>query len=251
MAELHPERAIVPIVRSGPKYAVSQLLGTAFCLKTQSRHIWVTARHVFEMSPLSEGEKYAIAFRNESSIRVLEVGQVSLSPTYDLATFDIEGFDEAQPLRLASQDPHLNSDVLAYEYSQTRIEKSTDGKLRVSFEPYSHKGHTVRRFTSDYPEPVPTPSCLVSFPALQGASGAPLLCGTQSRAEIVVVGMLVANLERELMPAQTVRLEEGGRVIEETKYFLPLGKGFSHAGLELALNSLNVVYESANEPCGA
>ena len=69
-------------------------------------------------------------------------------------------------------------------------------------------------------------------------------------SEIVVAGMLVANVERELMPAQTVRLEENGRVVEETKYFLPLGKAFSHQGLVEGLRSLNISFESSDELSG-
>ena len=42
--------------------------------------------------------------------------------------------------------------------------------------------------------------------------------------KIRVTGILVANQERHLLPAQIVRIEEGPEFSEETRYFLPYGK---------------------------
>jgi len=59
-----------------------------------------------------------------------------------------------------------------------------------------------------------------SFPALQGASGAPVLLNL----DFSVVGMLVANVERHLLPAQIVRIEDGPATSEETRYYMPFGQ---------------------------
>jgi len=45
-----------------------------------------------------------------------------------------------------------------------------------------------------------------------------------SEKNICVTGILVANQEQHLLPAQVVRIEEESGSVEETKYFLPLGK---------------------------
>jgi hypothetical protein len=69
-----------------------------------------------------------------------------------------------------------------------------------------------------------------SFPALQGASGAPIL----RARDFAVVGMLVANHERHLLPAQVVRIETNNEALEETRYLLPVGKAIeAHFVLEV------------------
>jgi hypothetical protein len=56
----------------------------------------------------------------------------------------------------------------------------------------------------------------LSYPALKGASGAPVFL----EHGLAVVGVIVANHERELMPAQILRaVGEDGALIEEARYF--------------------------------
>jgi len=60
----------------------------------------------------------------------------------------------------------------------------------------------------------------VSFPALRGASGAPVLINSSFRA----IGMLVGNMSYHLLPSQIETItNEDGKIVEETKYMLPLG----------------------------
>jgi hypothetical protein len=60
----------------------------------------------------------------------------------------------------------------------------------------------------------------LSYPALKGASGAPVFFETSQR----IVGVIVANLERELLPAQVLSAyREDGSKSEEISYFLPNG----------------------------
>lgn len=206
--------------------------------------MWITAAHVFANNPIGPGENYAIVIREGDLLAVREASDIRLSNRFDMAAFAAASLASV-PIRLAQSEPALNADLLSYEYSGTRFIRQPDGKLNVHFEPNSHKGHTVRRYISDYPERFPTPSCLVSFPALQGASGAPLLTFAAPSHEFAIAGMLVANLEAELLPAQVVRIEDEKGRLEEIKYFLPHGKAISQAGLVASLNELRVVYEMA------
>ena len=58
----------------------------------------------------------------------------------------------------------------------------------------------------------------LSFPALKGASGAPVL----SNASFELLGVVKANVSYELLPAQIESIQdEAGVVTEETKFFLP------------------------------
>lgn len=123
-----------------------------------------------------------------------------------------------EALKLTPQLLPLTDDVVALEYSSTRFERR-DGAIHVHFEPMSHKGNLMRSYVSDFPGWKPTRVWDTSFPALQGASGAPVV----ALRGMGVVGMLIANRERHLIPAQIARIESGGGLVEETRYFLPTG----------------------------
>jgi len=149
---------------------------------------------------------------------------VHLSSKFDIAACPIGELPRVVPLQFSAEEPALNDDIFTFKYSSTRFEKNpTTGKTNISFEPYSHKGNIVRSYNSLYPESIPTPSFLTSFPALQGASGAPVLFSSTGK-NICITGMLIANIERHLLPAQVVRIEDEKGFVEETKYFLPFGK---------------------------
>ena len=54
---------------------------------------------------------------------------------------------------------------------------------------------------SNYPEPIPTHILELSFPAMKGARGAPVIkAGTGN-----VVGMVIENREQELLTTKTTR----------------------------------------------
>lgn len=243
-AELKPERAVVPIVRYAPTKPISELLGTGFFVgKGDALHV-VTAKHVFEGSPLNEEEKYALAFNDGKGIGIIAISQIRAAVDFDVAVCSVEKslMPLAVPLSIATADPPLNHDVFSYEYSSTRIER-TDTGFHVSFEPHTHKGNIVRSYVSKFPEPVATASVLTSYPALQGASGAPVIYGSQSKKSFAVAGMLVANSERHLLPAQVVKIEDGPEYKETTSYFLPYGKALSWSVLAECLLGMAVPFQ--------
>ena len=197
--ELKPERAIVPIVRATKAMPIIEVLGTGFFVGNDSALHVITAKHVITDNPLSGDEKYAIVFNNGQSIKILATLHIRVAVDYDIAACRVDrtDFPDAVLLAIGRRDPSLNEDLFSYEYSSTRIER-TPGHTHVCFEPYAHKGHIVRSFDSTYPEKVKTASYLTSFPALQGASGAPLIAATLSKKSFAVVGVTVANVEMHL-----------------------------------------------------
>lgn len=243
-AELRPDRAIVPIVRYASDKPISELLGTGFFVGTDDALHVVTARHVFEGAALADAEKYALVFNDGKGIGVISISQVRVALDFDVAICSVERslLPSAVPLPIATTDPPLNHDVFSYEYSSTRIEKTATG-FHVSFEPYAHKGNVVRTYLSTFPEKLPTASLLTSFPALQGASGAPVICGSQNKKHFAVAGMLVANAERHLLPAQVVSIEVGPEYKETTSYFLPYGKALSWSVLTDCLVGMKVPFQ--------
>lgn len=249
---LKPERAIVPIVRYTPDRIISQILGTGFFvgLGHPDAASLVTAKHVIADSPLASTEKYAIVLPDERGIAIIAISQIRVAADFDVAVCTIEQslLKSAVRLALASADPALNDDVFSYEYSSTRIEKTATG-YHVSLEPYAHKGNIVRSYFSTYPEKIKTPCLLTSYPALQGASGAPVIASMSrpSGKQFAVVGMLVANSERHLLPAQVVRIEDGSSYTETTSYFLPYGKAVSWSVIAQCLNGMNVPFEHVSD----
>lgn len=219
VGELDPFSAIIPILRLGADGHVKGVAGTGFFVGT--RPVVVTAKHVFLGDPLAEGEQFGMAvFRPDGTVGIGEIKEYLVCEKWDIAVFAAGGHPRATPLALSRTKHPINYDVLAFEYSSTTIETDGAGNRIVNFQPYTHKGNILRHYVSTFPAVIPTPSFDLSFPALQGASGAPVL----RNSDWAVVGMLVANVERHLMPAQVVRIDLDGTGHEEVAYFLPTGQ---------------------------
>lgn len=246
--ELKPERAIVPIVRATKAMPIIEVLGTGFFVGNDSALHVITAKHVITDNPLSGDEKYAIVFNNGQSIKILATLHIRVAVDYDIAACRVDrtDFPDAVLLAIGRRDPSLNEDLFSYEYSSTRIER-TPGHTHVCFEPYAHKGHIVRSFDSTYPEKVKTASYLTSFPALQGASGAPLIAATLSKKSFAVVGVTVANVEMHLQPAQVVEIHDGNSYRESTSYFLPYGKALARSVVAHCLEGMQVPFTYAED----
>ena len=245
MKTIQPEFSIVPIVRAKPDLPVSEVLGTGFFVGNENRVALVTAKHVFAINPLGESEKYAYAIRKEKGIEVWAIRMVVAETDYDIAVCEIETIPQAVPLSFSGAQPALNDDVFCYEYSTTRFGRKPSGGMHISFEPLSHKGNIMRYFDSTFPESRPTPSFLTSFPALQGASGAPVMAGTKNK-QLYVAGMMVANKESRLLPAQIVKIQDGNEFIEEVSYFLPTGKAINATVLIDCLKDMDVDIDIAD-----
>jgi hypothetical protein len=217
MTELVVRHAIVPILRLSSSGSVLELLGTGFFA---AKHPYVvTAKHVFEDYPLKDNESFAMAYQDENGdVKFRVIKNYQTSPHFDIAVFAAGSIPNAIRLFISKDSIPENQDVLTCAFSTTRIEVINDKRV-VKFQPYTHKGNVLSHYVSDFPEKIPTPVMDVSFPALQGASGAPII----RESDFAVVGMIVANHEMHLMPAQIVKIESD-KIVEETKYFLPLGK---------------------------
>lgn len=244
--ELKPDRAIVPIVRYAPNKPISELLGTGFFVGDEATIHLITAKHVFSGSPLNDSEEYALVFNDGKGIGIISLSHIRVALDFDVAVCSVARslLPLAVPLAIATMDPPLNQDVFSYEYSSTSIEKTATG-FHVSFEPHAHKGNIVRSYVSKFPERIATASLLTSYPALQGASGAPVISASQNKKQFSVAGMLVANAERHLLPAQVVKIEDGAEYRETTSYFLPYGKAISWSVLAECLRGMAVPFAKA------
>jgi hypothetical protein len=157
-----------------------------------------------------------------------------LSRAHDIAVGRLGGpVAGAEPLPIASEQLAMNEDVHSLEYSQSSWRQYQSGGRRFHVRLSMRKGNIVEVYRDDNPGPIEAEYCEVSFPAFKGASGAPVFGGSTPR----VVGMVLQNRERELLPAQTLRHESEDGVHEETKYFLHNAKAISYPHLACALTA--------------
>lgn len=200
-SSIEPNRCILPNPTLGPENEVISVVGTGFVVGDPP--VLITANHLFEGETPAEEGTFGPLHGPSYDLKIATFRRIQRSPDYDIATVYMQGVPWIQSLQISNQEVLCNQDVLTYEFSSTRIETLSTGESQVAFTPITHKGNVLRHDKSTFPESHPTPSLDTSFPALQGASGAPVL-----RADdVTVVGMLVANHERHLLPAQVVRIE--------------------------------------------
>jgi hypothetical protein len=236
-----PSKSIVAVVRIGDDNSVKELLGTGFFVKAELP-VLLTAKHAVEGIDFANGEVVGIALLGapaaDGTVDMWRLGTSWFSTNFDIAMFDVADLlkevPAIEPLPLHGAEVAGNLDVLTWEFSGTTHELREDGIREMLFQPFTRKGNILRYYTSTYPEHHPTRSFDVSFPALQGASGAPVLDGTT----FGVAGMLVANHERHLLPAQVVKVDLGDKQYEEIKYFLPVGKAIASEVLIATLEKI-------------
>ena len=241
MREFAPHNVIIPIVKGTQAKKITEVLGTGFFVRASGELHVLTAKHVFQDSPLDKGEHYAYVVNTGPRIQAWTIPKFSLSNDFDIAIFKPRQFESAIALPFAECQPSLNDDIICYEYSGTRIELTRPNHTLVAFEPMAHKGNIMRSYVSDYPETKPTQSLILSFPAMQGASGAPIICALK-RESFYVAGMVVANVERHLMPAQIVTIDDADGA-EETSYFLPTAKAIDATVIRNVMTELGLDLE--------
>jgi hypothetical protein len=63
---------------------------------------------------------------------------------------------------------------------------------------------------------------------------------------MAAVGMMLANFERHLMPAQVLSIDHGDGEKEEVRYYLPHGKALARRRLAAELQAMDIPFESAS-----
>lgn len=222
-----PLDAIFPIVLQSadpPRYSFR---GTGFFLQPDGT--FMTAKHVVDAVPLSSSLAAVDTRAEPPSPGLHLIEDLRLSPDYDIAIGRIPSWELPYPLELSETEPALNADLITLEFSQTSVQAGPDGLRHLNLVHSARKGHVVRGYVTEFLRitPVPTHVLELSFPPLRGASGASVVAELRHPQPGAVVGLLVANVERHLMPAQVERIEDDTGVIEERRYFLPLGLAIS------------------------
>lgn len=208
-------------------YSVRAVRGTGFFVGNDGT--FFTARHVFDDAPLAHDESFGIAFLGQDAITLYPAVVVAMSERFDIALGRVEGFLPPAVLKLARDDPSLNADLLTTEFSGVTSEQRDEGRV-IDFTPNYQKGYSVSFKTGRFPGCDGANILELSFPALRGASGAPIIIDGPG---FEVVGMILANLERHLLPAQVETIERtSGEPAETVRYFLPRAYAISWRQLQ-------------------
>lgn len=216
-----PLKAIFPIVSvrktHKPRY---DFLGTGFFIDDSG--LFFTAKHVCKGV---EGQYNAVMLDSSADkpATPCQISNLRFSEEFDIALGEVKGIRDITPLAIATENAPMNFDVLTAEFSGTYSQQIEYERKALIFDPYFRKGQVLRYYRSTFPETVPTGCLELSFPALKGASGAPVIVENTGS----VIGMIVGNIERELLPAQIERVTNGQKYVEEVKYVLPTARAIS------------------------
>ncbi len=134
----------------------------------------------------------------------------------DLALLRADGYRPEHPFPLADPGSIIcNSFVACHEHGTT---ESVGDQLRIG--PSNRLGNVTRILDLRHQYGTAGDDMLeLSFPALRGASGAPVVHWVPP---FQLIGVVVANVNHHLLPAQLVTvLDEKNEILEETQFMLP------------------------------
>jgi hypothetical protein len=218
--DMNPFQAAPPLVRlSANPSRYDWLVGSSFLVPAAAGETFVvTAAHVLDDG---RGDGGVLGFPIDpppgvSRMPLVAVAKWHVRQDLDLAVgrheqLGLEGF------RVHTGALVVNRDVMTIEHSGG-FRPSSDETGTSSVAPLLRKGNVVQAQVGLHPRHPTVRMLELSYPALKGASGSPVL--DESGQE--VLGVVVANRERELMPAQVLTtVSSDGAPIEEVRYFLP------------------------------
>jgi S1-C subfamily serine protease len=203
-----PLKIVVPLLAVDESMRIQAFLGTAAFVGQQP--LLVTAEHVVS----KWNGPFAIVVLPDLG-RLRTANLVTKDREVDLAVLQVPGYAPERAFDLAEDDEvKVNQFVTCLEYSMTRVVAEA-----IKLSPANRLGNVTRFLDlSETLGRAGKNALELSFPALRGASGAPVVSNKTFR----LWGVVVSNVAYHLLPAQieTV-LDENGRVTEETRFLLP------------------------------
>jgi S1-C subfamily serine protease len=209
MNPFNPASTIVPILALDDDQSINHFLGTGAFIGNPP--MLLTADHVVR----DWKGNFAIAVLPDlSQIYVARV--VKRNRKTDLALLEVESYIPPRVLTLAKINSHKQNQMMAtFEYSRTTL---VGRNLIIS--PATRVGNITRilNMTNQFGD-AGQDALEMSFPALKGASGAPVVSNDE---DFNLYGVIIANASYHLLPCQidTV-LDEKNEIFEETKFMLP------------------------------
>lgn len=151
-------------------------------------------------------------FPNLDSLFDAEV--IARDEQHDLALLEVHGYEPPSVLPLAEAH-QTNETMVTFEYGTTTVAGSA-----ITLAPATRLGNITRIIDVTYRlGPAGIEALELSFPALRGASGAPVV---SNDGTFKLHGVVVANISYHLLPAQIASvLDEKNEIFEETHFMLP------------------------------
>lgn len=207
---MRPIDQVVPVIATNDSGGIQHFLGTG-CFVLPGP-VLVTAEHVIR------DWSGALAIGHMDHLdRYFPAQVVKRDRRTDLAVLSVDGYVPPAPITVGRpQDVIPNRQVACFEYGTT-----TQGGGRIVLSPATRLGNVTRQIDlSDLYGDAGKGALELSFPALRGASGAPVL----SNQNYELWGIVIANAEYHMLPVQieSVILSDRGER-EERKYMLPQG----------------------------
>src|SRR5262249_39944508 len=178
--QMEPQESVVPILALDDSDHLKHFLGTGVFVGT--RPFLVTAEHVVR----DWSGQFAVAILPDID-RVAKATLIKKDKQVDLAVLEVPGYPAEKALQLASDDEiKLNYQIATFEYSTTRIIGED-----IYLSPATRIGNVTRVFNlTDLYGKAGESALELSFPALGGASGAPVISNQNFR----LWGIIIANV---------------------------------------------------------
>jgi S1-C subfamily serine protease len=221
---MKPDDVVLPLLAIDSNGNVDDFLGSGFFVGEGS--LFVTAMHNTEAVPEKLGVVHIDDLEHTFPASVLLTDRDS-----DIAILNIPDYRPKAHLTIETKNNlPANLPVICYEYGTT-VKQGRE----ILLAPAVRMGN-VTRILSDLNvlgrsliDPLE-----LSFPALRGASGAPVLSSNGFR----VLGMIVANVSYHLIPSQIeTTISDDGQIIEETRFMLPLGIAVHYKSIRKAISA--------------
>jgi hypothetical protein len=207
-----PIQFILPLFGVQHSLYLEKFLGTCFFVGKPP--ILITAYHV-----ISEwNQSIAIYSPINPERHVFKANIIYSSKDADLSLLEVPDYFLESGLLLEKEEEIVNNQLIAcYEFSQTLFINKT---RELNVIPTTRIGN-ITKFTNltDRYGKAGEDALEISFPALLGSSGAPIMNNENKR----VLGIMKSNVDYHLLPAQTIIFKDGNKSYEETNYMLPQG----------------------------
>ena len=230
MAEFSTGSIAVPVTRPG---SPPSLAGTAFFVRLEEQRTWLmTAGHVTDGEDRLEVVRLPTGTSGESGVSQLlehsEVADVVRSPDHDIAMLRVDApWSGAGVFPFGTSD-ELDASCLCIEFSQSLPVADSE---EFHIQPARRVGNIVQQLWGNPVNGARPLTLQLSWPAFSGASGSPVIDrGTGTAA--MVVGMIVANVDRELLPEHLEEITTDGDVTERRIYRVPNATTVGYPQLE-------------------
>ena len=207
---MDPNDCIVPLFGLNQNGRSPKFLGTASFVGATD--LLLTAGHVVRNWA---GPKYGFAFHGDLQVDY-EAELIASDEGRDLALLQVKEFNAKTKLTLADESQRINPNwiVVSYDYGLTY---TAGNEMNIS--PATRLGNVTRVVDQTARYRLAGRNMLeLSFPALKGASGAPVVLNNGFK----VIGMIVANVAHHLLPVQIETIyDDSGQIEENTQFMLP------------------------------